>query len=318
MYKYLFGPVPSRRLGMSLGIDLVPKKVCTLDCVYCEVGKTTKLTLERKGYILYEGIIEELSDYFTTNPDPDYITFSGYGEPTLNLQMGEVIAFIKHTRPDIPIAVLTNGTLLYDPQVRKELMDADIVLPSLDAATEATFARINRPAPGLRLADCVQGLIDFQREFSGKTWLEVLILPGYNDSEEEIAALAKAIRKINPDSVQINTLDRPGTESGLRGATKTELRRVVDILALDNVEIIAAALKRKNLPAYRSDAENAILETIARRPCTLVDLTQILSLHVNEINKYLDVLDAAGKIEVVEQKRGVFYHLNSSNKSMSR
>ena len=307
MYKHLFGPVPSRRLGMSLGVDMVPKKVCSLDCVYCEVGKTTKLTLERKGYIPYEGIIRELSDYFADNPDPDYITFSGYGEPTLNLQIGAVITFIKRTRPDIPIAVLTNGTLLCDPQVRKELKNADLVLPSLDAATEAVFARINRPAPDLSLENCLQGLVDFRREFSGKIWLEVLILPGYNDSKEEIAAMADAIRQINPDSVQINTLDRPGTEPGLRGATEAELHRVVDLLALDRVEIIAAALKRKNLPAYRSDAENAILETIARRPCTLIDLTQILGLHVNEINKYLDVLEAAGKIETVEQKRGVFY-----------
>ncbi|MEA3464494.1 MAG: radical SAM protein [Thermodesulfobacteriota bacterium] len=307
MYKYLFGPVPSRRLGISLGVDMVPRKVCSLDCVYCEVGKTTKLTLERKEYIPSEAIIRELSDYFADNPDPDYITFSGYGEPTLNLQIGEVITFIKSTRPDIPIAVLTNGTLLYDPQVRKELKNADLVLPSLDAATIAVFVRINRPAPDLNFENYLQGLIDFRREFSGKIWLEVLILPGYNDSEEEIAAMAEVIRKINPEAVQINTLDRPGTESGLRGATEAELRRVVDLLALDKVEIIAAALKRKNLPAYRSDAENAILETIARRPCTLNDLHQILGLHVNEINKYLDVLEAAGKIETVEQERGVFY-----------
>ncbi|MFK5925897.1 MAG: radical SAM protein [Desulfuromusa sp.] len=307
MYKYLFGPVPSRRLGMSLGVDLVPKKVCSLDCVYCEVGKTTKLTLERKEYVLFDKIIEELSNYFDNNPDPDYITFSGSGEPTLNLRIGDIIEFIKQAKPNIPIAVLTNGTLLYDKQVRDELKSADIVLPSLDAATNKVFKKINRPPTALTLHKYLQGLIEFRREFSGKIWLEVLILPGYNDSANELKELRKIILQINPDSVQINTLDRPGTEADLHGATKAELQRVVDLLQLDNVEIIAAAPQRKNIKSYRSDAETAILETIARRPCTLDDLVQILGIHRSEINKYLDVLDAENKIEAVQQSRGFFY-----------
>ena len=307
MYKYLFGPVPSRRLGMSLGVDLVPKKVCSLDCVYCEVGQTTKLTLERKEYVPYEKIIEELTHYFENNPDPDFMTFSGSGEPTLNLRIGDVIQFIKQNKPDIPIAVLTNGTLFYDKQVRDELNSADIVLPSLDAATAAVFKKINRPPETLTLDRYLQGLIEFSKEFSGKIWLEVLILPGYNDSEQEIQELRKIIQQVNPDSVQINTLDRPGTETNLRGATKAELRRVVDILNLEHVDIIAAAPKRKNIKSYRSDAEAAILDTIARRPCTLEDLEQILGMHRSEINKYLDVLDSEEKIEAVQQPRGFFY-----------
>lgn len=307
MYKYLFGPVPSRRLGMSLGVDLVPQKVCSLDCVYCEVGKTTKLTIERKEYVPYDKIVQELTSYFKNNPDPDYITFSGSGEPTLNISIGAVIDFIKLNKPDIPIAVLTNGTLLYDKQVRTELKRADIVLPSLDAATEKIFKKINRPPVELTLKQYLQGLIDFSREFTGTIWLEVLVLPGYNDSETEIKALRETILRINPDAVQINTLDRPGTVTDLRGATKAELRRVSDLLNLDNVEIIAAAPQRKNIRSYRSDAETAILETIARRPCTLADLIQILGLHGSEINKYLDVLDAEGKIEAIQQERGIFY-----------
>ncbi|SDZ99294.1 Wyosine [tRNA(Phe)-imidazoG37] synthetase, radical SAM superfamily [Desulfuromusa kysingii] len=307
MYKYLFGPVPSRRLGMSLGVDLVPKKVCSLDCVYCEVGKTTKLTLERQEYVPYAKIVAELSNYFANNPDPDYITFSGSGEPTLNSRIGDVIAFIKQTKPGIPIAVLTNGTLLYDKQVRLELKSADLVLPSLDAATVAVFNKINRPPETLTLEHHLQGLIAFRKEFSGKIWLEVLILPGYNDSEQELQELRKIIQQIKPDSVQINTLDRPGTETDLHGATKAELRRVLDLLQLDNAEIIAAAPQRKNIKSYRRDAETAILETIARRPCTLDDLVQILGMHRSEINKYLDVLDAEGKVQAVAQARGFFY-----------
>jgi wyosine [tRNA(Phe)-imidazoG37] synthetase (radical SAM superfamily) len=292
---------------MSLGVDLVPRKVCSLDCVYCEVGQTTKLTLERKEYVPYGKIVQELSNYFDNNPDPDYITFSGSGEPTLNIRIGDVIQFIKHTKPDIPIAVLTNGTLLYDQKVRVELKSADLVLPSLDAATEEVFQQINCPPASLTLNRYLEGLIDFSKEFSGKIWLEVFILPGYNDSCEELKALREIILKINPDAVQLNTLDRPGTVTTLRGATKAELRRASDLLNLDNVEIIAAAPQRKHIQSYRSDAETAILETIARRPCTLADLTQILGMHGSEINKYLDVLDAENKIETVQQDRGIFY-----------
>ncbi len=211
MYKYLFGPVPSRRLGMSLGVDLVPKKVCSLDCVYCEVSKTTKLTLDRKEYIKTDKIKEELRHYFNHNPDPDYITFSGYGEPTLNSHIGEILQFIKQNKPGIPVAVLTNGTLFYDKDVRKALIDADLVLPSLDAATEDVFKKINRPSSDLSIEKYIKGIIDFSKEFKGKIWLEIFILPGYNDSENELSALKKVIEKMIPDSVQLNTLDRPGS-----------------------------------------------------------------------------------------------------------
>lgn len=313
MYKYLFGPVPSRRLGMSLGVDLVPKKVCSLDCVYCEVGKTTSLTLQRKEYIKLDRVKEDLIHYFNNNPDPDYITFSGSGEPTLNICIDEVLKYIKQNKPNVPVAVLTNGTLLYDGNVRETLLNADLVLPSLDAATEEVFKKINRPAEDLHIDTCIQGLIDFRKEFKGKMWLEILILPGYNDSESELAELKKAILKIKPDSVQLNTLDRPGTISHLRGATREELQRVSDYWGLDNVEIIAAAPERKNMQVYRNDIETAIVETIKRRPCTLEDLTKILGKHVNEVNKYLDVLEAEGKIETVEQKRGAFYQVKESN-----
>lgn len=307
MYKYIFGPVPSRRLGMSLGVDLVPKKVCSLDCVYCEVGKTTKLTIDRNEYVKFNKIRDELSHYFNNNPDPDYITFSGSGEPTLNSYIGEVLQFIKQSKPDIPVAVLTNGTMFFDKNVRDAIKDANVILPSLDAATENVFTKINRPQSDLKISQYIQGLIDFRQEFKGKIWLEVFILPGYNDSANELKELKKAIIKINPDSVQLNTVDRPGTVPNLRAATREELQRIVDLWGLDKVEIIAAASKRKNIHSYRNDTETAIIETIARRPCTLDDLTKILGLHVNEINKYLDVLEADKKIETVQQERGAFY-----------
>jgi len=307
MYKYLFGPVPSRRLGMSLGVDLVPRKVCSLDCVYCEVGKTTKLTLERKEYIPFDRVAKELTHYFENNQDPDYITFSGSGEPTLNSRIGDLLRFIKQEKPEIPIAVLTNGTLLFDPKLRDELQLADVVLPSLDAATNTVFNKINRPVSGFGIDKYLQGLIEFGKEFSGKIWLEIFILPEYNMKQLELEKLKGAILKIKPDSIQLNTLDRPGTVADLHSASGEELEEIVRVWNLENIEIISPAVQRKNLSAYRSDAEATILETISRRPCTIEDLMGILGLHINEINKYLDVLEEENKITAIRQQRGIFY-----------
>lgn len=307
MYKYLFGPVPSRRLGISLGVDLVPHKVCSLDCVYCECGPTTKLTDERKEYILYDKVIKELDHYFTSDPDPDYITFSGSGEPTLNIRLGDVLNFIKQRKPEIPVAVLTNGTLLNQKQVRMDLLKADVVLPSLDAASETAYLKINRPFHTLDIHDYINGLRLFREEYAGKIWLEVLIIPGYNDGKEDLLSLKEAFMKIRPDMIQLNTLDRPGAMDNLHSASQTELLEIVNFWQLENVEIIAKPPKRKEIKSYRQDTETAIQETIARRPCTVEDLTKILGLHINEVNKYLDVLEADGKVKPVRQRRGIFY-----------
>jgi wyosine [tRNA(Phe)-imidazoG37] synthetase (radical SAM superfamily) len=306
-YKYLFGPVPSRRLGMSLGVDLVPKKVCSLNCVYCEVGPTTKLTTQRLEYIPNRKIVKELSDYFATSPPPDYITFSGYGEPTLNSAIGKIIQFIKKNKPEIPVAVLTNGTLLSVAEARKELLHANLVLPSLDAATQEVFEKINVPAKGLIIDEYIQGIADFRKEFSGKIWLEIFIIPGYNDSVPELTELKKAILKINPDRVQLNTLDRPGRVENLQPASIEKLNHIIDFWQLENVEIIAKAPERKNLSAYRKNVESAIIGTISRRPCTADDLAQILETHVNEINKYLETLESEHKIIHSRRERGIFY-----------
>lgn len=309
MYKHLFGPVPSRRLGMSLGVDLVPHKVCTLNCVYCECGATTNLTTERKEYVSYKEIVNELEDYFKDNEKPDYITFSGAGEPTLNIYIGKVIDHLKSSYPEIPIAVLTNGSLLMDLNVRNELLKADLVLPSLDAANNKTFKIIDRPSKNLNIEDYIEGLIKFSTEFKGEIWLEIMILPKFNDDLENLNLLKKAIVKINPDKVQLNTLDRPGVIKNVRAATRLELQNIIDFWELEHVEIIAASAKRKDKKSFRKDTENAILETISRRPCTLEDLENILGLHVNEINKYLDILEGDNKIETVRQDRGLFYQI---------
>lgn len=309
MYKYLFGPVPSRRLGMSLGIDLVPKKVCALNCVYCEVGETSKLTTDRMEYIKYDKIISELQQFMSSRPKIDYITFSGSGEPTLNSRIGEVLAYVKQNYPDVKTAILTCGALLSSPQLRTEILEADVILPSLDAATQAIFNKINRPNPNLSIDTYIKGLIDFRKEYKGQIWLEVFLLKGYNDMLEELDLIKEAILKIEPDIVQLNTLDRPGTVEGLIAMTKNELQKIKDYWDISNVEIIASAAQRTDVDSYNTDIEGTILATIARRPCTLDDLNQILGIHVNEINKYLGTLELNKKIKSTTLKRGVFYEL---------
>jgi len=307
MYKYIFGPVPSRRLGMSLGVDLVPHKVCTLNCVYCECGQTTKLTLNRDEYVPYSEVVNEIKDYLNHNPAPDYITFSGSGEPTLHSRIGDILHFVKSKANNIPVAVLTNGTLFYDKTVRGELLEADVVLPSLDAAEELAFRKINGPFHTLNIPEYLRGLVEFRNEYKGKIWLEVLILPGINDNVENLKSLKEAFLQIHPDEVQLNTLDRPGIVKNIRATTRVELQHIVEYWDLPFVKIIAAAPNRKKIVAYRIDTESAILETVSRRPCTLSDLHKILGLHSNEINKYLDVLENEGKIISKREKRGLFY-----------
>ena len=309
MYKYLFGPVPSRRLGMSLGVDLVPKKVCSLNCVYCEVGETTHLTTDRKEYVKYDKIVTELKQFMSNKPNIDYITFSGSGEPTLNSRIGEVLTFVKQNYADVKTAILTSGALLSNSELRSELLEADVILPSLDAGNQLVFKKINRPNPKLNMDTYIQGLIDLRKEYKGKIWLEVFLLKGYNDSTEELKLLKKAILKIKPDIVQLNTLDRPGTIEGLVALTKEELQKVIDPWDIPNVEIIASAALRTDIDSYSTDIEGTILATITRRPCTLGDLNQILGIHINEINKYLGTLEMNSKIKTTTLERGIFYEL---------
>jgi len=294
---------------MSLGIDLIPKKVCSLDCVYCEVGKTTKLTTDRLEYIKYDKVIAELKHYMSNKPKIDFITFSGSGEPTLNSRIGDVINFIKENYPEVKVAVLTNGTLLSNKELRMEIKQADVILPSLDAASQKVFEKINRPSANLSVDKYIQGLIDLRKDYNGKIWLEILFLKDYNDSKDELIRLKEAIQKIKPDIVQLNTLDRPGTVDNLVPLSKNELQQIIDFWNLPNVEIIAKPIERTSIESYRSDIESAIMETIARRPCTIDDLHHILGIHVNEINKYLGTLESEGKIISKKLERGVFYEL---------
>ena len=259
--NYLFGPVASRRLGRSLGVDLIPAKTCPFDCVYCEVGRTTRHTAERKSYVPAEEVLAQLEDFFSGGGQADYVTFSGSGEPTLSADLGRLIRETKK-RFGVAVAVITNGALLGDAGVRGELAEADVVIPSLDSARQCSFEAVNRPVAGTAVEDVIDGLAEFTREFAGRVWLEVLLVGGVNDSDDDITALAGAIARIRPEKVQLNTIVRPPADRGMRPASAERLEEAAEAFSrVVMTEIVAPASLRASGEAPK-DARAAILSTI--------------------------------------------------------
>lgn len=291
--KYLFGPVPSRRLGLSLGVDIVPLKTCTQNCVYCQLGVTGVLTLERRPYVPIEVVLSELKARIAGRLQADYITLSGSGEPTLNSEIAKLIDGIKEiTR--IPVAVLTNGTLFTNPAVRADCAKADVVLPSLDAGTEETFRKINCPHKDINFSAFVEGLCKFRAEYTGQIWLEVFFCDRLNTSDEEIEKIRVLIERISPDKVQLNTAVRPVADKSVVRAEPDRLAAIARLLG-PNAEVIADFSGIESASDVEPNMED-ILEMLKRRPCTLQDICNGLSIHRNEVLKYLAHLEAAGLI----------------------
>ena len=238
--KYLYGPVKSRRLGFSLGINLTPYKTCSFDCVYCQLGKTSNLTLFRSEYIKIGEIVDELKEWFNSHkdglPSLDYITVSGSGEPTLNTKISDLIGQLR-ILSSAKIAVITNSSLLGDGALRREILGADLIVPSLDAVTQELFTKVDRPHPDSRIDEIISGLISLRKEFKGKIWLEVMLVKGVNDDIRHIRKLKSAIDLINPDKVQINSPVRTTSDEGVLAVSKSKLKEIKDILG-DKAEII--------------------------------------------------------------------------------
>ncbi|MDI6718098.1 MAG: radical SAM protein [Methanomicrobiales archaeon] len=306
-YMHLFGPVPSRRLGVSLGIDLVPHKTCTYDCIYCECGSTTDLTLERKEYVPTAEVLAEIDDFLSRSPVLDSITFAGSGEPTLHRDIGRIVGHVKARYPHYTVAILTNGCLFSEASVRKEVLGADRILPTLNAVSREVFAKIHRPHPGVDPHRIISGLSLLRQEFSGEIWLEVFIVPGVNTTDTELARLKEAIERIQADRVQLNTLDRPCAVAWVRAATRAERERVAAFFDSPKVEIIASARSRREVRSYSGTTQDAIVSTIERRPCTIADLSAMLGLHPSEVHKYLGALLKEGILEERCGDRGSFF-----------
>lgn len=302
---YIFGPVASRRLGLSLGVDLIPPKTCPLDCIYCEVGRTTVKTLARREYIPAAAILAELAAYFAEgNPEPDYITLAGSGEPTLNSGLGQIIAGLKKLTK-VPVAVLTNGVLLTDPQVRQELCQADAILPSLDAVTPALFQKINRPVAGVTVTGLIDGLKALRREFPGQIWLEILLLRGLNDTPEELARLKAVLADLQPDEIHLNTAVRPVVEDYAL-AVGTEVLTAAAAFLGPKARVIASGGHPHHAEVILSDAD--FLASLARRPQTAADLAAVLHLPEGEVAKRLHVLEQQGRVRATRHQGQVFYH----------
>ncbi len=300
--QYIFGPVPSRRLGRSLGIDLVPFKTCSYDCTYCQLGRTTNKTIEMKQWFPVDGIIEQLKEKLSMKPD--YITLSGSGEPTLFLKCDELITRIKQIT-NVPVAVLTNGSLLWRPQVRKSLMQADLIVPSLDAGSERLFKYINRPHDDISFADMLEGLINLRKEYNGQYWLEVFILAGVNTTEVEIDRLKDCIHLINPDKVQLNTVTRPPAESFAEPVSFDYLTKIAaDIFK--HSEVIADNKEIHQIQEFTVRRKD-VLELLNRRPCSVEDISAGLSLHINEVVKYIAELRNEGKIKPMNVGAKIYY-----------
>jgi wyosine [tRNA(Phe)-imidazoG37] synthetase (radical SAM superfamily) len=308
-YKHLFGPVQSRRLGVSLGIDLVNTKLCSLDCVYCECGATVDLSLERSEHIPAHAIIAELNDLLSGNPALDYITFGGSGEPTLNTAVGPVVRFIKSSYPQYKCALLTNGTLLYLPEVRRELLPFDIVLPNLDAVSHTAFEKLNRPHKKLENRTIIEGLISFRREYAGTIWLEVFIVPGVNDTPSEIALIRATALRIKPDRLQINTLDRPGTCDWVTPAPLDRLQAIARDLSPLPVEIITRNARDATLWKAVDVSPDSLRGLIARRPSTVEEIAALTGITINETALILDRLLDTGAITVHSVENRTFYRI---------
>ncbi len=290
MKTIVYGPVPSRRLGISLGVDIVPYKICSYDCIYCQLGKTTNQTTQRGSFIPVDSVIKEIKEVIDQNSDIDYITFSGSGEPTLNKDIGRMIEKVRRITP-IPVAVLTNGSLLWDREVREDLGEADLVVPSLDAVSEKVFRKVNRPVAGLGIEKVLRGLKTFCAQFKGKIYLEIMLVKTANDSEEEIGEINRFVKNLRIDEIQLNTVVRPPGDPDARPLNQEELNEVRSLFDPKlKVEVIAN-FKRETSKAYHKDLEQAIIELVRRRPTKKEEMAVSLGVHPNEIAKYLQVLE---------------------------
>ncbi|MGE4292106.1 MAG: radical SAM protein [Desulfovibrio sp.] len=311
-FTYIFGPVMSGRLGLSLGLDLLREKICSMDCAYCEVGATSTLTLERRAWVPAQDILDELTQWAAQDRDTEYVTLGGSGEPTLNTEFGAVIRGVREILPGKPVAVLTNSTLMHLPEVRRDLCLADVVLPSLDTLVPQEMRRLNRCVPGLGPQTIAQGLLDFRQEFSGAIFLEVLLARGYNDSEENLRLLSEFVPRLDPDRVDVVTLSRPGTLDSAKAVDAATLERWRSALGAFDSHDLRAEARVRELPL--EEAVEAIRSSLARRPQTVLQLAGGLGLDAERIRQGLQILKERDELNAREAEEGPFYSLRRTER----
>ena len=294
--SYIFGPVPSRRLGRSLGIDVIPPKTCSFDCIYCESGPTTHLSVKREDFADPSAVLSELNAFLRLHPNAtDVLTFSSGGEPTLYLGLGELIAALKKVYPRFPLIVLTNGSLLWDPEVRRSLLKADRVVPSLDAVTASVFRNINRPHPSLEPGQIIEGIRAFREEYKGQLHVEIALVSGVNDNAEELSALARALEPLRPDKIELNTVVRPPAREGTHGLTDAQMVRAASFFSPLKTEIVGV-FASETQDNGADEIGIRIVETVARRPCTISELAVSLGVPEKRVELESRRLQEEGKV----------------------
>lgn len=300
-YRHILGTVKSRRLGRSLGVNLIPGKICSLDCIYCEAGRTQILTTERQDFFHAEEVIEELRCYINENPDIDFITYSGMGEPTLHSKLGEISHYIKEEFGQYKLALITNGTLFYREDVRRDAMFTDLVMPSLDAVSDLVFNKVNKPESSLNNEKVIDGLCEFKREYKGQMWLEFFVVPGINDSVSELKLMKEAIIKINPDRLQLNSLDRPSPGNNVVIADRNYLEKLKDYFS--DTGILTEVISR--IPQKNGVIEEEILKLLGNKDVAIEEIKN----KFNACEDTISGLTLAGKIEMTEKDGVSFYRL---------
>ncbi len=294
--RLVYGPVASRRFGLSLGVDPVLPKTCSYDCAYCQQGRTTMLTTMRTDSVEPGEVLEQIGAALVRGPVPRVVTVAGSGEPTLYLSLGALIDGI-HGMTDIPVVLLTNGSLLSDPVVRAAAGRADILGPSLDAGDEQTFLRINRPHPSIRFDEMVRGLREMRAEARGRFDLEVFLARGLNDSRDGLQELARLAMSMDPDSIQLNTAVRP-VPGGARLALGPDEIEAIGPLFGPKARIIAS------FESWSRGTEGAdpgrILAVLGRRPCTAAELATALGMDADDIARVLDGMERSGVLARTE------------------
>ncbi len=291
--RYVYGPVPSRRLGRSLGVDLVAYKTCTYDCIYCQLGRTRHRTARRTVLAPAEEVLAQVQRSLIRNPLPDYVTLTGAGEPTLHSQLGLIVSELKRMSP-VPVAVLTSGALLVEPEVREACSLADVVMPTFTTVQRRLFHQIHRPVHGITPGTVLEGLIEFRRVYRGEIWLEVMLLQRINSGDEQVEQLRRVVGAIGPDRVQLNTVVRPPADLGARRVGHRRMAQVCRFLG-SKAEVIADYTG--NLVARSSAVDpDEVLALLSRRPCQVLDVAAGLSMAPNQVVKLLTRLEREGRI----------------------
>lgn len=302
-YKYVYGPVPSRRFGRSLGVDVTALKTCCQDCVFCQLGPTTKKTVERREYVRTEAVLAELKQWLASGGWADYITLSGSGEPTLHSRFGEILEFIR-SNTDIPPALLTNGALLYLPEVREAASAARVVKVSVSAWDQVSFEWVNRPHSYLRFAQVIRGLKLFRDTYRGQLWIEVFLVLGMNTMSDEVERLAKIIGDLTPDRIHLNTAVRPPAEAFVQPLIK-ERMRALSRQFQPAADVISEFSKH---PSKNQIADqDTIFGMLQRRPCTAKQITAGFGMNLSEVLKHLEVMVRNGSVQPKRTNTEIYY-----------